>query len=73
MKNIHKTLNDDTFKLLFSIASAIPSIVPVAIIGRAILGPKPLTEINFKNNSFSSLLLKPNKVFLFNGETEERL
>ena len=45
------------FSLL--IASAIPLIEPVAIIGRAIFGPNPLTDINFKNKFNSSLLLNP--------------
>ena len=36
-----------------SIASIIPATLPVASIGIAILGPKPLTLISFKNISFS--------------------
>ena len=43
-------------------ASTIPPIEPVAIIGKASFGPKPFTDINFKNSSYSSLILKPNNV-----------
>ena len=46
-----------------SIASIIPEIEPVAKIGKAILGPNPLTLISFKNISFSSLVLNPYKLF----------
>ena len=44
-------------------ASSIIVIEPVASIGRAILGPSPLTDINFTNNSFSSLFLNPYKEY----------
>ena len=45
------------------ISGEIKEIEPVASIGRAILGPSPLTDINFKNNSFSSLVLNPYKEY----------
>ena len=49
------------FSLL--IASTIPLIEPVASIGRASFGPKPLTLISFKKSSNSSFSLKPYRLY----------
>ena len=46
-----------------SIASLTPSMLPLAKIGSAILGPSPLTFINFRKSSLSSINLKPNKLY----------